>query len=66
MKDRSNWRVYIGSIEDAPTNQDDWKDKSLEDKLKTVDLIRSIHHNGQAGIMSRLERTIKFVDISPN
>lgn len=66
MKDRSNWRVYIGNVEDAPTNWDDWKDKSLEDRLKTVDDIRSIHHNGQAGIMSGLERIIKFVDISPN
>lgn len=63
MKDRSHWRVYIGDIENAPTSWDDWKDKSLENRLKTVDEIRSIHHNGQAGIMSRLERTIKFVDI---
>lgn len=66
MKDRSHWRVYIGDIENAPSNWDDWKDKSLEDRLKTVDDIRSIHHNGKAGIMSRLERTIKFVDIAPN
>lgn len=62
MKDRSNWRVYIGNIEDAPTNWDDWKDKSLEERLQTVDDIRRIHHNGKAGFIARLERTIEFVN----
>ncbi len=65
-KDRSHWRVWIGNIEDAPSNWSDWRDKTIEERLEEVDNIRSIHHNGEAGIMSRLERVIKFVDIPPD
>ena len=55
--------LLICNVEEAPTSADDWKNVSAGEKFLAIDRIRSVYHDGKAGLNAGLARVARIVDM---